>query len=612
VKLVTSLLTKAKALLTNLFRFRNESNNKTDKLDQKLVFNLNKKGIPSYSQFKTLPKFLSKKERAIFKYLTITIAICIILLGGDFYFRHTSIVPDIGGSYTEGLVGVPQYINPVLASYNDVDRDISSLIFNGLLKVNSEGVLEPDLAESYQISPDRLIYTFKTKEGITWHDGKPFSVDDIIFTVNAIQDPEWQSQIKSALGNVQIEKLDETNLRFILKDPVTNFLNSLTFGILPKSLWEEINPENISLAEYNIKPIGSGPYKFDTLIKDKTGLLHNYNLISNPDYYLTKPFIDKFVFKFFASPEELISGLNNGLIDGGNNLNNDNLKNITSQSSYSFQKLKTPSNTALFFNLRSQDSIVYNYNIRKALALAINKPEIIKNILRDNAIVLNSPLNPVSFGFSTDTINYEYNLTEAKKLLETEKFILSATTTNGQIKNTLTKNGKTVNLKLTVINDLEQIKIAEAISATWQDLGFIIDLDIIEKNDFINKTLKPKDFQIVLFSWSAGVNPDPYQMWHSSQSTEKGFNLSGFSDKKIDKLLEDSRINNNLKIRQQNLNDFQKELTTKLPAIFLYSPYQIYIQNKRLKGFNETIITSAEDRFNNITTWYLKESKALK
>ncbi|NCN25781.1 hypothetical protein GW935_03975 [Candidatus Falkowbacteria bacterium] len=586
--------------------------NPYNKLEQKLVSRLNQKRLPNFKQIKYLNKFLNKTESLLLSIGTILMTVGLILFVVFLYQNHIDNKPTYGGRYTEGVIGQPRFINPLYSSLSQTDADISRLIYSGLFSRDNNGFLFKDLVDNYTFDATKKTYTFNLKNNVKWHNNTNLTADDIIFTIDRIQDVRYKSSLRSNLLGVIALKTSDYSFTLTLPENYSPFVELLTFGILPKSLWEEINPENISLAEYNIKPIGSGPYKFDTLIKDKTGLLHNYNLISNPDYYLTKPFIDKFVFKFFASPEELISGLNNGLIDGGNNLNNDNLKNITSQSSYSFQKLKTPSNTALFFNLRSQDSIVYNYNIRKALALAINKPEIIKNILRDNAIVLNSPLNPVSFGFSTDTINYEYNLTEAKKLLETEKFILSATTTNGQIKNTLTKNGKTVNLKLTVINDLEQIKIAEAISATWQDLGFIIDLDIIEKNDFINKTLKPKDFQIVLFSWSAGVNPDPYQMWHSSQSTEKGFNLSGFSDKKIDKLLEDSRINNNLKIRQQNLNDFQKELTTKLPAIFLYSPYQIYIQNKRLKGFNETIITSAEDRFNNITTWYLKESKALK
>ena len=149
--------------------------------------------------------------------------------------------------------------------------------------------------EQFQISPDKLIYTFKLRQDVVWHNDEPFTADDVVFTVGSIQDPAWQSQLKSALGNVQIEKMDESTIRFILKDPVANFLNSLTFGILPEHLWLTVPSSNATLAELNKKPIGTGPFEFSSLTKDKNGNIRTYSLIRNESYYSDMPYLDEII-----------------------------------------------------------------------------------------------------------------------------------------------------------------------------------------------------------------------------------------------------------------------------------------------------------------------------
>jgi len=603
VKLVTSLLTKAKALLTNLFRFRNESNNKTDKLDQKLVFNLNKKGIPSYSQFKTLPKFLSKKERAIFKYLTITIAICIILLGGDFYFRHTSIVPDIGGSYTEGLVGVPQYINPVLASYNDVDRDISSLIFNGLLKVNSEGVLEPDLAESYQISPDRLIYTFKTKEGITWHDGKPFSVDDIIFTVNAIQDPEWQSQIKSALGNVQIEKLDETNLRFILKDPVTNFLNILTFGILPGHKWLSIPSSNATLAELNKKPIGTGPFKFKSLTKDKNGNVRTYTLERNEDYFKQPAFLKELNFKFYGDFESATNALANKNIQGLSLLPKEYQEKVEKNKNLRYYSLSLPQYTAIFFNTK-RNEILNNTTLRQALAYAIDRQLILQQSLDQKGVIINGPILPGFIGYHPDIKKYTYDLDNASKLL-TEAGWKEEIDENGyKIRK---KGDEILSITLTTVEKIEYTNAVKIIKKNWEAIGVTTNIEIITKDRIVSDIIEPRNYDALLFGEI--IKSDPYPFWHSSQTESPGANLAIWANKDVDKVLEEARGLDDPEEIDKKYIHFQNILSQYVPAIFLYNPIHTYPTDINLKGITATRISVPADRFNRITDWYIKTKR---
>ena len=360
------------------------------KADQRLVANLSPKNLPSFSQLKTLPNFLSPKEKSYLKFFSSIIGLCLLLLVGNFYFGHSRLIPEEGGSYTEGLVGTPQYLNPILSSYNDVDRDLSGLIFNGLLKINAEGVLVPDLAEEYQISPDRLVYTFKLKENVLWHDNQPLTADDVIFTVTGIQDPEWQSQLKSALDNVQVEKLNDYGLRFILKEPVAGFINSLTFGILPEHLWLTIPSANATLAELNKKPVGTGPYQFKSFTKDKNGNIRTIALKRNEKYYGPQPFIEELNFKFYGDFATATEALSNNNIEGLSLLPKEYQEKIAKNGKIKFYSLSLPQYTAIFFNTR-RNEILKDKTVRQALAYAIDRQEILNKSLDQKSTIINGP-----------------------------------------------------------------------------------------------------------------------------------------------------------------------------------------------------------------------------
>ncbi|MBT4121425.1 peptide ABC transporter substrate-binding protein [bacterium] len=601
MKLINSLLTKVKALLANLFSFK--SKNKTDELDRKLVFNLNKKGIPTYSQFKTLPKFLSKKEKGIMKYLTIAITICLILLLGDFYFKHTTLVPDVGGSYTEGLVGIPQYVNPVLASYNDVDRDLSSLIFNGLLKINSEGVLEPDLADNFQISPDRLVYTFKIKEGVTWHDGKPFSIDDIIFTVNAIQDPEWQSQLKSALGNVQVEKLDETSLRFILKDPVTNFLNSLTFGILPEHKWLSIPSSNATLAELNKKPVGTGAFKFKSLTKDKNGNIRTYTLERNEEYFRQPPYLKELNFKFYGDFESATDALANKNIQGLGLLPKEYQEKVEKNKNIRYYSLSLPQYTAIFFNTKRNDALG-NTSLRQALAYAIDRQLILQDSLDQKGVIINGPILPGFIGYHPDIKKYTYDLDNASKLL-TEAGWKEETDANG---NKIRKKGDEIlNITLTTVEKVEYTKAVEIIKQNWQAIGVTTNIEIIGKDRIKSDIIEPRNYDALLFGEI--IKSDPYPFWHSSQIESPGANLAIWANKDVNKVLEEARSLEDPEQVNKKYIHFQNIISQYVPAIFLYNPTHTYPTDIDLKGITATRISVPADRFNRISDWYIKTKR---
>jgi peptide/nickel transport system substrate-binding protein len=391
---------------------------KHNQADEKLVQSLAKKKIPSLRQIKHIGKLLSVKERFLIKVFSAIIVIAVIFIGVNSYFNLTSTKPTIGGEYTEGLVGSPQFINPVLAQTNDVDLDITSLVFNGLIKYDPDQGLVTDLARGYQISEDQKIYTFELRDNVYWHDGTKLSADDIIFTFDRIKDTNTKSPLYFNFKGVSIEKIDDKTVRFILEEPFAPFLESLMTGILPAHIWNNVPAQNMNLSEYNLKPIGSGPYQFKSLTKDnKTGQIRSYQLERNDNYYTESAKIEKINFKFYASFDEAIDALNNKNIQAISFLPHEKIDQVLSERSLNFHLLNLPQYTALFFN-KNNNSILKSIKIRKIISHAIDKDKIIKDILQAQAQRIDGPLLPGQLGYTDDFPKYPFDIDHAKKELE--------------------------------------------------------------------------------------------------------------------------------------------------------------------------------------------------
>ncbi len=585
---------------------RNANNyHSTDQFDRKLVYNLSKKILPSFSQLKLLPRFLSKKEKRVIKILLLMIVICLVLLGGDFYFRHIQIVPAAGGTYMEGLVGVPNYINPILASYNDVDRDLASLIFNGLLRVSSEGVLENDLAESFQISPDRKIYTFKIRDVVFWHDGKPLTVDDVIFTVTCIQDPEWQSQLRSVLGNVQVEKLDEQTLRFVLKEPLSNFLSSLTFGILPQHKWQAIPASNATLAELNKKPVGTGPFQFTSLTKDKNGNIRTYTLKRNDNYFEKPPYLKELIFKFYGDFETATAALANKNIQGLSLLPKEYQSKIEKNKDLRLYSLSLPQYTAVFFNTKKNEALK-DPKIRQALAYAVNRQLILQEAVDQKGVIINGPILPGFIGYHPDIKKYPYEPNTAAKLLDEVGWKIATTTDEAGTK--IRKKGdQSLQITLTTVEKIEYAKAVEIIKANWGAIGISTNIEIITKDRIRPDIIEPRNYQALLYGEI--IKADPYPFWHSSQTESPGTNLAIWANREVDKDLEEARTMEDAEAINKKYLHFQDIIAQYVPAIFLYNPIHIYPVDSNIKGITTTTITVPADRFNKITDWYIKTKR---
>jgi len=376
---------------------------------------------PLKSQWCQFFKTLSKGEKKVFLFLSSLFVFSLLYLSTSFYLNHTKITPALGGSYSEGVFGsFPRFINPIYAPLSDADKDLTELIFSGLMRYDENGNIVPDLAKDYQIIDEGRIYEFYLKDNLLWQDGSKLTADDIIFTVEIIQNPDIKSPLRLIWLGVEIEKISDSAVRFTLKNSSSIFLENATLKIIPRHVWENVSAKNFSFSPNNLNPIGSGPYKLQNLSQDKEGKITLVNLIKNVLYYNEGPYIPKISFKFFETEKELTSAYEKGEIEGFSISSFENL----SFNNANLYSLYLPRYFAVFFN-QKESKVLSDENVRIALNYGTNKKEMIETLFSGHAKEVHSPILPDIYGFEKPTSIYEFDLEKAKGILEEAGYLMT-------------------------------------------------------------------------------------------------------------------------------------------------------------------------------------------
>lgn len=484
---------------------------------------------------------LNKKERLIIYGLAGLIIVCLLIA----YLSSVSPPgPKHGGQYIEGIIGSPRYINPILAQTNDVDLDLTELIFASLVY---------DLTEECKISENQQEYTLHLKKNIKWHDNKPVTAEDVLFTIQLIQDSVYQSPLRINFQGVGIEKLDDHTVKFILKDIYAPFKSTLDIGILPKHIWQEIIPQNFALAEANIRPIGNGPFKFKKLEKDKNGGIKSISLES----FNKQSFIKNLILRFYPNEDVLIKAFKEHQIDGLSYVSAKNLENFN--NNLNIYELTIPRYFAIFLNLNKFQDL----KIRQALAATIDKQEIINQVLLGYGKKAGSDYN-----FNTENLDLSFELI-----------------TTGWP---------------------ELVQTAEILKQQWQEIGAQIEIKIVDSQTIQQDYIRPRNYDALLFGEVLGPDPDPFAFWHSSQKNNPGLNLSMYDSPQADKILVEARQTMDDKKRKNKYEKLNELLAKDLPAIFLYNPTYLYVVSKKVKNINLDKIALPSKRFQNIQEWHIK------
>jgi len=570
------------------------------KLAASQVMNANEaKRIPSSKQLKHLPRLLSSRERIIGVIGIALIVTALSLLAFDFVRSNRIIVPAVGGEYTEGLVGSPQLINPLYALTSDVDTDLSKLVYSGLMRYDSSTGLEQDLASWYEISSDGLEYTFTLREDAMWHDGHPVLADDVIFTYSAIQNSEYRSPLRVSFAGVNMEQVDKRTVRFVLDEPFGPFLSLLTVGILPSHLWGNVSPQNAPLSDLNIKPIGSGPYQFEKLVKDSNGNIRSYSLVTNTKFYLGTPSIETLTFKFYTDSSSAVEALKNRNIEGIAYASLEDIVAIDAIPDVSLELPSLPQYTAVFFNEESSE-ILKSDTVREALALGTNKDAIVQDVLQGFGTAVHSFILPGMEGY-TPTLGDSLHDTEAaKNLLEQDEWILEE---GAAVR---TKEEIPLVIELTTLDSTDLVATAKALQSQWKDLGIAVNIVVVNQADFQNIVLVNREYEMILSGELYGIDEDPYPFWHSSQTDYPGLNLSQYADRTADEYIETARSTTNTTVRAEAFTELQKLVLDDRPAIFLYQPNYLYPTSEKIENRDIQSIIIPADRFSRIFEWYTK------
>ncbi len=607
--------------------------------DKKMVYSLSGKKFPSLKQLRYASHVLSPIENWILRILAGFLIICIVFLGWKGYEANTVEVPKVGGQYTEGVVGTPQYVNPILFRENDVDRDISSLVYSGLMRYDNNRKIVPDLAERYELGADAKTYTFFLRKDVTWHDGTPFNADDVVFTIQKIQDTATQSPLVRSFQDVKIEKVDDYTVRFVLARPFSPFLDLTTIGILPQHVWGEVASANMALDGKNLKPIGTGPWKFKSLQKGKEGDIRSYLLERNDKYYGQKPYLKTLTFKMYPDVDSVVQALKNRNVEGISFLPRELRDKLKQDKDLKYYTFNLPQYTAVFFN-QTANADLKSKAVRQALALSVDRDRIVREVLAGEGRTINGPILPGFLGYDELVKTYPFDTEKARDLLQAagwkrgddgiwareDKVVVEVPAapvdpkkkddkkkTDTKPEKTITTQKHQLSITLVTVNQPEQAKVAQIVKEGWADMGVKVELQLVDPSRIKTDVIDTRSYDAFVYGEIIGSDPDLYPFWHSSQARKPGLNLAVYANTDADKLLEEGRQISDEGQRATRYQKFQQILAEEVPAIFLYYPTYNYVVASSIHGIGDgKEIVYPSDRFVDLGYWYAASKRVFK
>lgn len=577
----------------------------------------------SFSFSRTLQKIIqsfSISEQAVFWGLIALFTISMLGFASSVNNMFLTEIPAEGGSLAEGAVGVPQFINPVLAN-SDTDRDLTALVYSGLLRAMPSGAFIPDLASSYTVSPDGLTYTFTLRTGITWHDGKPITADDVVYTIAMVQNPQIASPHRIRWQDIKVAKVNAETVQFTLKNASMPFLENMTLGIIPKHAWESIDPERFGYSTLNVNPIGSGPYAVEGIRKDSTGIPRSYDLVPFAGFALGKPYISRVRVSFYANESDMIDALKSSEIDSANALSALSTKELDHRG-YRLEKYTLPRIFAVFFN-PVQNPAFSDSAVRDALSRAIDRGAIIRGVLSGYAIPIAGPVlqgQATSTGSASSLSEQAGQARAAALMMPADSAAANAELDkalwvrgpDGIRQKKIGKNTVRLAFSISTSDSQELTDTAAMLKKSWEKIGAHVDVKIFKTSDLSEMVIRPRAYDALFFGEIVGHESDLFAFWHSSQRTDPGLNIAGYNSRAADKLLEAARIEQDPAVRANEYQQFEKIIEKDAPAAFVYSPNFIYIVPHDLKGLTAGSLTVPSERLNTIYLWYRESEKVWK
>jgi peptide/nickel transport system substrate-binding protein len=550
---------------------------------------------------------LSDKERRI---LLIASLVFLIASGTAFAFlatERTVRVPVVGGSITEGVVGEPKHVNPLDAPANDVDRDLVTLIYSGLFRMDGLNAV-PDLAESYTWSEDGKTLTVTIRGDARFHNGDEVTADDVQFTIDMIQDPARTSPLAPLFRGIKAVATDARTIQFVQERADVSLLQTLTVGILPSRVWGDIPAANARLADMNLKPIGSGPYRFKSFTRDSRGVLRTFTLERSTTYYGVTPYIKTITFQLYPDRKQAEDALKADLID---TLAFSTLLDGHKESSrWNRLDLELPQETVAFFNVKRKN--VSDERVRRALTATIDRQEII-DAWNGHAAAVSGP-----YPYSAPSSSI-MTLDDGRALLETAGWTLVDGASVRVAKSTIkpktgsatstTATASSTEFAITIITSeqTELVAAAETLQRRWSLLGAKVTIESLPIEELLRRATRDRDVDVILTNVLLDSKQDLFPFWWSGQATDRGLNLSNLADRDVDTALEATHAATSTFALDKARASVDQLVTRTTPAAFLVRPFAAYLISKKVHGVSEDLVVSRPaDRFTDLKNWYVK------
>jgi peptide/nickel transport system substrate-binding protein len=516
------------------------------------------------------------------------------LLSYAAYNFTTVTVPDRGGTFVEGVAGNPQYLNPLLSRYNRVDADLVGLLFNGLTKLDQQGNVVPDLAESWTVSPDGLTYDFKLNPGLFWHDGAPVTAADVLYTVGAMQDPDFPGDpalgvLWRAVEASAPDGPDGLTVRFKLKQPFAPFLDYTTIGLLPAHLWERVPVAQMMSSQLNTRPVGTGPFQLSQIMATRI------ELTPNPRYHGPVPFLTGLTVRFYPDHQSLVPAYERGEIDSISWIWPEEIDRASAHKDMQIFSAPMSGYTLIYLNQENPNTPFFkDVNVRQALLYGLNRQALVDDVLRGQGMVAHSPILPGTWAYDDDVTKFSYDPEKARQLLD------QANWKDSDGDGVRDQNGK----KLSFILLGQDRALIETVSKMWAQIGVEAVPQVVTAAGLTTDFLVPHTYEAALVHWELAGDPDPYPLWHSTQIKD-GQNYAGWNDRTADEAIEKARSLTSQPARKPYYVDCQREFAAKVPALLLYHP--VYTTGIRDKVHQVQIgpMNSSGDRFRDIANWFI-------
>jgi len=519
-----------------------------------------------------------------------------LLLGVTAYNVSTELVPDRGGVFREGVAGNPQYLNPLLCQTHEIDQDLCSLLFRGLTRLDASGRVIPDLAESWSSTPDGLIYTFRLRTAQFWHDGMPITADDVVFTVEMLQAPDTPAvaDLAELWRSVDVELIDAQSVRFVLDEPFAPFLDYTSIGLLPKHIWRDVAPADLASSPLNLTPVGSGAMRMAqasaTMIR----------LEPNPFLAADVPYISALEFHFYPDYPSIYAAYTKGELDGISHVLSSDLPLAKEREDLQLFSALESVYVSVVLNLKNPDTPFFQEKaVRQALLYGLNRERLVTQAVAGQGVVADSPIPANSWAYTPGLPEFPYEPARATSLLDAAGWI------DRDADGVRDKDGRALRFILLANDDPLRRQMIEQISADWRAIGVQAVPQTVSFAGLVSDFLAPRRFDAALVTWSITGDPDPFPLWHSSQSSEGGQNYSGWTNDEVDTLIQDARSTVDRSKREALYAQFQRLFLEEMPALPLYYPVYTYGVSERVKNVQIGPLNTPADRFATFPAWYI-------